>query len=201
MTITERSFIISVMRIKDENKKEAIFSATVRMINEIGFVNVSMSKIAKAAGVSTSTLYTYYENKEDMFRKVYMDVKMQMHSACNRGISKDETVKQSVRKICENLLEFMQEHKDYFFFIEQSSNSPLVTPIMHKEIEVQSQETIEVFERGIQEGILKRTSPILLIGFCFYPISQLYKESCQQGMLQDIDYYLVFQMCWDAIKN
>ena len=66
------------MRRKDENKKAAITNAIVRLINEIGFANISMSKIAKATGISPATLYVYYENKEDMFRKVYMDVKKQM---------------------------------------------------------------------------------------------------------------------------
>ena len=62
------------MRTKDENKKAAITKAIIRLINEIGFVDISMSKIAKATGISASTLYVYYESKEDMFRKIYLDV-------------------------------------------------------------------------------------------------------------------------------
>lgn len=190
------------MRIKDENKKEAIVSATIQLINEIGFANVSMSKIAKTAGVSASTLYIYYENKEDMFQKVYIDVKKQMIRACNQGINKDEPVKHSVRKFCKNLLEFMREYKEYFLFIEQSSNSPLISPTLYKEIETLSREAYGIFERGIKEGILKSASPVLLLGFCFYPITQLYKENCkQETLLGDIDFELVFQMCWDAIKK
>ncbi|MFQ7291767.1 MAG: TetR/AcrR family transcriptional regulator [Monoglobales bacterium] len=80
------------MRVRDENKKAAITKTIIRLINEIGFANISMSKIAKATGVSVATLYVYYENKEDMFRNVYMDVKKQMIEECNRGISADESV-------------------------------------------------------------------------------------------------------------
>ena len=72
------------MRMKDENKKTAITKTIVRLINEIGFANISMSKIAKAAGMSAATLYVYYDNKEDMFRKVYMDVKKHMTEKCAR---------------------------------------------------------------------------------------------------------------------
>ena len=50
------------MRTKDENKKAAITKAIIRLINEIGFVDISMSKIAKATGISASTLYVYYES-------------------------------------------------------------------------------------------------------------------------------------------
>lgn len=190
------------MRYKDENKQEAIFQATIRLINEIGYANISMSKIAKVAGVSVSTLYTYYENKEDMFRKVYVEAKTTMLAACSSGITESETVRQSIRRICKNLLEFMKENEEYFLFIEQSSNSPLVTESISEEVDIYHRPVISVFERGINEDILKKTSPVLLIGFCFYPIAQIYKETCHnQSMLQSIDYDLVFDMCWDAIKN
>ncbi|MDR1409712.1 MAG: TetR/AcrR family transcriptional regulator [Oscillospiraceae bacterium] len=53
------------MRVKDFSKKDAIFEATINLLNEIGFANISMSKIGKAAGVSSSTIYVYFENKED----------------------------------------------------------------------------------------------------------------------------------------
>ena len=49
------------MRMKDENKKAAITKAIIGLINEIGFANISMSKIAKATGLSAATLYVYYE--------------------------------------------------------------------------------------------------------------------------------------------
>ena len=50
------------MRTKDEQKKEALFKATVKLVNEIGFAASSVSKIAKEASVSPSTLYVFFEN-------------------------------------------------------------------------------------------------------------------------------------------
>lgn len=35
------------MRIRDENKVEAIYDATIQLVNEIGFAEASISKIAK----------------------------------------------------------------------------------------------------------------------------------------------------------
>jgi AcrR family transcriptional regulator len=189
------------MRIKDENKEEAIFEATIRLINEIGFANISMSKIAKVAGVSNSTLYVYFNNKEDMFKKVYLGVKKQMLSACKKNISIDEPVRQTIGKICANLLKFAKDHVEYFLFIEQSANSPLIASMPHDEIDSLLSGLLSVFEKGIQEGILKKASPVLLLGFCYYPITQLYKEQCLPGSsLGDMDFELVLQMCWDAIK-
>lgn len=189
------------MRIKDDNKKNAITKAVISLSNEIGFSNVSMSKIAKRAGVSSSTLYVYYENKDDMFSKVYADVKIQMHKECAKGIEMNETVENSVKKICKNVLRYIQEYTDEFLFIEQSCNSPFATEEVLNEIEQHSKEIVGIFERGIKEGVLKQTSPILLISFCYYPIQQIFKEYRKpNSMLPDTDFNMVFQMCWDAIK-
>ena len=63
------------MRIKDENKQEAIRQATIKLVNEIGFASCSVSKIAKEADVSPATLYIYYKNKEDLIVSTYIDIK------------------------------------------------------------------------------------------------------------------------------
>lgn len=112
------------------------------------------------------------------------------------------TIEQSVKQICKNALQYIQNYTDEFLFIEQSCNSPFVTREMLDEIDRHSREIVEIFERGIAEGILKQTSPILLISFCYYPIQQIFKE-CQKpnSMLPDTDFNLVFQMCWDAIRR
>lgn len=192
----------SNMRMKDENKKAAITKAIIDLINEIGFANISMSKIAKATGLSAATLYVYYENKEDMFRKVYLDVKKQMIEECSKNICLQENVQEAVRKLCKNLLRYMKEYTDEFLFIEQACNSPMATDEMIEELEQYNQNTIKIFQCGVQEGILKQTSPALLISFCYYPIQQIFKEwRKEKSMLPDVDFEVVFQMCWDAIKR
>ena len=96
----------------------------------------------------------------------------------------------------------MQEHTDEFLFIEQACNSPMATDEMIEEIEQYSKDTVSLFQQGIQEGILKQTSPVLLISFCYYPIQQIFKEwRKDKSMLPDVDFDVVFQMCWDAIKR
>ena len=190
------------MRMKDENKKEAITTAIIGLVNEIGFANISMSKIAKATGLSAATLYVYYENKEDMLRKVYLDVKKQMIEECSKNICPQENVQEAVRKLCDNLLSYMQDYKDEFLYIEQACNSPMATDEMMEELEQYNQDTIRIFQRGVQEGLLKKTSPALLISFCYYPIQQIFKEwRKEKSMLSEVDFEVVFQMCWDAIKR
>ncbi len=54
------------MRTKDDFKQEALFQATIKLVNDIGFVSSSVAKIAKEADVSPATIYVYHKNKEDL---------------------------------------------------------------------------------------------------------------------------------------
>lgn len=189
------------MRPRDDSKKEAIFEATIRLLNEIGFANISMSKIAKAAGVSASTIYIYFENKEDMFKKVYLEVKKKMGKAMQEGLVADAPVQQLVFKICQNLLNFIEQYEEYLLFLEQSSNSPLIASMHDEEISDLFRPLFSVFERGTKEKILKKAPPALLMGFCYFPITQIRKGQCKgENAFKNLDYKKVFEMCWDAIK-
>ena len=91
-------------------------------------------------------------------------------------------------------MRYIQEYTDEFLFIEQSCNSPFATEEVLNEIEQHSKEIVGIFERGIKEGVLKQTSPILLISFCYYPIQQIFKEYRKpNSMLPDTDFNMVFQ--------
>ena len=69
------------MRVKDDEKQEALFEATVKLVNEIGFVSSSVSKIAKEANVSPATIYVYYKNKEDLLVSTYIAIKLDLSTA------------------------------------------------------------------------------------------------------------------------
>lgn len=189
------------MRSKDEKKTEAITKAIIKLINTIGFADISMSKIAKETGISPATLYIYYESKDDMLRKVYMSVKKQMSRECIKGIDISDDIRNVVNQLCRNLLAYMETHTEEFLFLEQAANSPLVTDDMIQKIEENNKEITIAFQKGIESGILKNESPTLLMSFCYYPIQQIFKETKKdKSMLPGTDFTSVFQMCWDAIK-
>ena len=85
---------------------------------------------------------------------------------------------------------------------EQACNSPMAIDEMIEELEQYNRDTVKIFQRGIEEGILKQTSPVLLISFCYYPIQQIFKEwRKEKSMLPKVDFEMVFQMCWDGIRR
>ena len=60
---------------KSIDKRNALVQATIGLVNNNGFHATPMSKIAKMANVSPATIYLYFENKQDLVNKVYLEVK------------------------------------------------------------------------------------------------------------------------------
>ena len=188
------------MRNKDENKKDAIFEATVGLLNEIGFANISMSKIAKRAGVSSSTIYVYFENKEDMLKKVYFEVKKNLISAMSEGIHEDTPTRQAVELLVRNVATFVPENKHYFLFLEQFSNSPLVGNL--DDINLLFQPLNNVFEKGIRQGELKPIDVDLLMNYSIHSVVQLAKMYLKRDIqLTEADIQKIIQISWDAVKK
>lgn len=51
---------------RKENIRDIILDATSELLRETDFENISLAKIAHAAGVSKGTIYYYYSNKDDI---------------------------------------------------------------------------------------------------------------------------------------
>lgn len=73
------------MRTLDPRKTEAIKNAVYALTEREGLVNLSMSKVAKLAGVSAGTIYIHYRDKEDLLSSMYMEAKVLM----DEGLAED----------------------------------------------------------------------------------------------------------------
>jgi AcrR family transcriptional regulator len=56
------------MRNNAEPKREAILEAAFTQFNRYGFRRTSMEDIAKETGISRASLYSYFDDKEEIFR-------------------------------------------------------------------------------------------------------------------------------------
>ncbi len=164
------------MRYKDDNKKENIFHATIDLINEIGFSEISMSKIAKKAGVSASTIYIYFENKEDMINKLYLTIKQKMIEEIFKGVEGVPSIKAGFELALGNFVNFILNHENYFLFSEQFVNAPMIKHLKDQDQKNLFQPVWELFERGKAQGIFKPVSTELLIEFSYAPMIQLIKK-------------------------
>ena len=80
-------------RPKSDDRRSAIMSAAIRVIATEG-LGAATAAIAKEAGVSNGSLFTYFETKADLFNELYIELKAEMSRAALDGLP----VKSSIRK-------------------------------------------------------------------------------------------------------
>jgi len=189
------------MRVKDELKQDALFNATVKLVNEIGFVASSVSKIAKEANVSPATIYVYYENKEDLLISTYINIKQSISKAILKDFDNSLPIRDILYKLWLNMFAYISNHSDYLQFSEQFSNSPYSTLVNKSEVEKYYEPIFEVLKRGIEQKIIKDVCFDILATFIFHPIMTLSNQRiCKDFERNEVNIETAFKLAWDAIK-
>ena len=189
------------MRVKDEIKQDALFNATVKLVNEIGFVASSVSKIAKEANVSPATIYVYYKNKEDLLVSTYVAIKKKLGVAILRDFDPHLPVRDIFRNLWINMFMYINDLPEYFQFAEQFSNSPYSDLVDREEVEKSFEPVMNVLQKGIEQKIIKNVEFDILATFMFYPIYSLAnKRLCKKFVNNKKNIETAFTLAWDAIK-
>ena len=189
------------MRKKDDIKQEALFEATIKLVNEIGFASSSVSKIAKEAGISPATIYVYYKNKEDLLVSTYIEIKRNMSKAVQKDFDDSLPIRDVLKNIWFKIFEYVSTHSAYFQHAEQFSNSPYNSLVDKQEIEKYFDPMIQVIIKGIEQKIIKNVNFDILTAFIFYPIMALSNPRlCRNFELSDENIETAFTLAWDAIK-
>jgi len=87
-------------------RTDQILEAARRVIGEVGFADASIDRIAEAAGVARSTLYVYFDGKEDLLNQCIAQLRL--------GLG--ERVRQAVEEASgteERLAAFLASHFEY----------------------------------------------------------------------------------------
>lgn len=94
-------------------KKEKIVSAAYNLFLEKGYFNMTTADIAKAAGLSTGTVYAYFKDKKDILitclSKTSGEIKQQIIKELN-GISEETDLFNTVKNIINIVI---QSHKPF----------------------------------------------------------------------------------------
>lgn len=189
------------MRTKDDQKKEALFEATIKLVNEIGFASSSVSKIAREANVSPSTIYVFFKNKEDLLVSTYVELKRDMGNALLDDFDDTLPIRDIIKNVWFSTFRYISNNLEYYSFLEQFANSPYSALVDKEALEKHFIPIIRVLERGIEQKIIKDVDRNFLAAFMFHPVSRLANPRLCYGFeFSREDLETAFTMAWDAIK-
>jgi len=179
-----------------------LFEATVKLVNEIGFASSSVSKIAKEAGVSPSTVYIYHENKQDLLISTYVQIKHHMAGELMKGYDDSLSIRDTIQQVWIGMYRYITGFPAYNMYMEQFANSPYAALVDKKKLDQPYSGMINVIQRGIEEKVIKDVDFHFLIAFMFKPLSYLANPHlCGGEKFNEAEIENAFSMAWDAIRK
>lgn len=192
----------NMVRLKTEDKREAILLATLRLVNSNGFHAAPMSKIASDAGVSAGTIYVYFQSKEDLVNTLYRELKLKFARKALLNFNPGAPVKKGFEIIWRNILAYKLNEPEEAAFLEQCDNTPMVTD-SSRELGLKSlQPLFDLWERGQQEGIIKPLCRYMLFAHSLFPV--IYVANAYSKIREELSNEAVeasFGASWDAIRT
>ncbi|SHG60259.1 transcriptional regulator, TetR family [Flavobacterium fluvii] len=95
------------MRTRDTNKEELVKQKAIEMMVKLGIEGFGMNRLAKESGVSVATLYIYYTDKEDLIKKIGIEIGQNFFNEMVKDFSPTMSFKDGLRKQWENRARFV----------------------------------------------------------------------------------------------
>jgi len=161
------------VRIKDCEKEKAVVDATIKLVNENGLNNTSISKIAKEAGVSQATLYIYYENKDDLVVSIFYKVKERLTRYYHKDLDDNCTIEENLKTLWVNSIKARNYLPELVSYDLQFTNSHFNDQVDSTKMQEMAKPLARLLERGISENVIKDISLDIFIAFFLSPASFL----------------------------
>jgi AcrR family transcriptional regulator len=186
---------------KSIDKRTALIQATIALVNNNGFHATPMSKIAKMANVSPATIYLYFENKQDLVNKTYIEVKATYTTYAFAKYKETMSVEEGFKCIWERIAAFKREECANAMFLAQCDNTPMIDTSSVAEGIKHLQPLLDLWERGKKEGIIKPISNYILYAYAINPLSFLMiSEKRAAFKLDKTQIEEAYVAAWNSIK-
>jgi AcrR family transcriptional regulator len=191
------------VRVKDLNKIDIIFNASLQLILKEGIAGLTMAKLAKKAGLATGTLYIYFKNKEELIHQLYYKLKEESVERFMKGYRADMPFEVAIKKIWMNYLTHRIEHYEESIFMEQYYRSPYISEDTRAIAESMKSPVHAVITQGKEDGIVRTDADnemlfLSMLGFirelCDEHISGIYE-------LNAVRIEKAFELSMDMIRK
>jgi predicted DNA-binding protein YlxM (UPF0122 family) len=92
-------------------KQQLIMDTALRLFAEDGYAHTSIDRIAKQAGISKGLLYTYFKDKEDLLRQIFLSGTQKVSEA---GLFQEEITTESLIDSIDKSFDMITEQSDFF---------------------------------------------------------------------------------------
>lgn len=120
------------MRIRDEQKEASVKEKAYELLVKHGFEGFSMQKLARVVGISPATLYIYYADKEDLIKKLGVELGQKFSQRMLEGFHGKMSLREGVKKQWENRSRYMLENPTEVNAFEVIRHSPIGLEVLRE---------------------------------------------------------------------
>ncbi len=141
-------------RPRSDDKRAAIIAAATRVIAAQG-LGAATATIARDAGVSNGSLFTYFDTKADLLNQVYLELKTDMGAAILSGLPTDGDVREQVRHLWSRWLRWATANPDKRRALAQLDVSDEITSATRQAARRSEEGVAEILERTRANGPMR----------------------------------------------
>ncbi|MHC4252236.1 MAG: TetR/AcrR family transcriptional regulator [Planctomycetota bacterium] len=150
---------------KRSNKKPQIMRAAERFFTSRRFHEITLDEVAKAARVSKGTIYTYFDNKEDLFFQTAMSGFDELCELLGRKVPEGAGFREQLLCACEEVTSFFKRHRQRFRMIQsEDSRMPWHRGSPRERWRAQRKKLVSavatIMCRGVADGEVRRDVPV-----------------------------------------
>ena len=147
------------MRPKNLDKEQAIRSIALQIIAEEGLENLTMQKLAAAAGISPRTIYIKYKDKDDLLVKLYVEeVLGNYETAVLQNFDPEMDFADGVKRLWLNAFGYFKNNRHAFALMQYGKSSPLLNKA-YQEMNIKEGDyfapVMRFLELNVAKGIIK----------------------------------------------
>jgi AcrR family transcriptional regulator len=148
-------------RPRSDDKRAAIIGAAARVIAAQG-LGAPTATIAKEAGVSNGSLFTYFDTKADLLNQLYLELKTEMGAAALAGLPADGDVREQLLSMCSGWLRWATAYPERRRTLAQLDVSDEITAATHAAASEAMKSLAEILERSRANGPM-RDAPLAFV--------------------------------------
>jgi AcrR family transcriptional regulator len=189
-------------RIKDENKIQAIYQATLALVLKSGYAELNMAAVAKEAGIATGSIYTYFKNKEALINQLYLHLKEEKVNLMFKKYIDNESFYLKFKKLW--LAYFKISLNDYhkMMFIEQYAYSSIITEPTRKKADALLWPMVKLLDQAQKEQLIKDVAPEIILSSITGAVLEIVRYYQSKGTKPSkLTIEQCFEMAWNSIRK
>ncbi|MDF2858413.1 MAG: TetR family transcriptional regulator [Neobacillus sp.] len=145
--------------IRTQIKKDAIINASLILFKEKGYTNVSINEIASFSGISTVSIYNYFNNKEGLVTECTNILMKDMIEMTRELLGKKIGFKEKLLQVVSICSDAHQQLLGQYFSPEALNDKVLVNLYNENVNKIRTNILKEFIESGKEEGAIEASIP------------------------------------------